>query len=354
MRVGILTSGGDCQGLNAAIRGVAKTLYQRVSNLELYGISNGYQGLIEGKWKEMKEEEFSGILCLGGTILGTSRQPFKKMLDPGEDGTSKLDNMLKHYKQGGFDALVILGGNGSHKTANLLAQNGVNVVTMPKTIDNDLYGTDLTFGFDSAVRKASSVIDAIHTTAASHSRIFIIELMGHKVGWVTLYAGIAAGADAILIPEIPYDVHNIANMVQLRHDKGKLFSIIAIAEGALTKEEAALSKKERKELWKRSSAASRLEKPLEKLLKQDIRTAIPGHYQRGGAPTATDRLLCSRLGAKAGELVSRRQFGYMAAVRDGQIVAVPLSEVAGKLKYVSPDSEIVHQARMLGISFGDC
>ncbi|MCL1896672.1 MAG: 6-phosphofructokinase [Clostridiales bacterium] len=350
MKVGLLTSGGDCQGLNAVLRGVAKSLYNSVPDLELYGIVDGYHGLITGEWRKMKLEEFSDILRLGGTILGTSRQPFKEMQVLGDDNTDKLSLMLKNYKESGFDALVILGGNGTHKTAQLLSENGVNVVTLPKTIDNDVYGTDICFGFDSAVEKATSVIDAIHTTAVSHGRVFVIELMGNKVGWLTLYAGIAGGADIILIPEIPYNIEKVLEVVEKRNSSGKKFTIIAIAEGAMTAEEAALPKKERSSDGLTTGA--RLAKILSENLDQDVRTAIPGHFQRGGDPTPTDRILCSRLGAKAGELVSKRQFGYMAAVCGDAIVKEPLEEVAGKTKSVPLDSQILYQASLLGISLG--
>jgi len=352
MKIGLLTSGGDCQGLNASIRGVAKTLYNHIPDLEIHGILDGYRGLIEGDIRKMEPHEFSGIIRTGGTILGTSRQPFKNMRDPLENNTDKLSMMLDNYKRHSFDALVILGGNGTHKSAYLLSQNGVNVVTLPKTIDNDLYGTDYTFGFDSAVDKATSIIDAIHTTAASHGRIFVVELMGNKVGWITLYAGIAGGADVILIPEIPYDTDLVLAAVEKRREGGKNFSIITIAEGALTKTEAALPKKERKR--DTNPAGAKLVAQLSaKLPERDVRLMLPGHYQRGGEPTPTDRMLCSRLGAKAGELIIKKKFGYMAAMRGGEIVAVPLAEVAGKLKTVQPDCQIVRQAKLLGISLGD-
>ncbi len=350
MKVGLLTSGGDCQGLNAVLRGVAKTLFGCIPDLELYGIIDGYRGLIEGEWRKMGPEEFSGILRQGGTILGTSRQPFKEMQTRNEKNTNKLDMMLSNYKKHDFDALVIIGGNGTHKTAFLLSQNGVNVVTIPKTIDNDVYGTDLTFGFDSAVEKATYVIDAIHTTAASHGRVFVIELMGHKVGWITLCAGIAGGADVILIPEIPYDLESVVKAIEHRNSQGKNFSIIVIAEGALTKDEAALPKKERNNL--QLSPGSRLANVLTDRLEQDVRTIIPGHFQRGGDPTSTDRLLCSRFGAMAGELVKKGLFGNMVALRGNEIVVVPLSDVAGRLKSIPEDSEFLHQARLLGISLG--
>lgn len=350
MKVGLLTSGGDCQGLNAVLRGVAKTLFGCIPDLELYGIVDGYRGLIEGEWRKMGPEEFSGILRRGGTILGTSRQPFKEMQTPNENNTNKLDMMLENYKKHDFDAIVIIGGNGTHKTAYLLSQNGVNVVTIPKTIDNDVFGTDLTFGFDSAVGKATCVIDAIHTTAASHGRVFVIELMGHKVGWITLCAGIAGGADVILIPEIPYDPEKVVQAIEQRNRQGKNFSIIVIAEGALTKDEADLPKKERNNLY--LSPGNRLANALANRLDQDVRAIIPGHFQRGGDPTSTDRLLCSRFGAVAGELVKKGKFGNMVALRGTEIVAVPLGDVAGKLKNIPEDSEFLKQARMLGISLG--
>jgi len=351
MKIGMLTSGGDCQGLNAALRGVAKTLYNADKDMAIYGIEDGYLGLIEGHWHKMEKHEFSGILKEGGTILGTSRQPFKSMSDTDENNMDKLTIMKNNYVKEKFDALVILGGNGTHKTAHALSQNGVNVVTLPKTIDNDLYGTDFSFGFDSAVCKATDVIDSIHSTAASHGRIFVIELMGHKVGWVTLYAGMAGGADVILLPEIPYSVKNILNVIEKRNKSGKNFSIIAIAEGASSKEEMEISKKERKTLA--GTSGSRLVAILNEKLEQDVRLVVPGHYQRGGDPTPTDRVYCTRLGAVAGELILKKKFGYMVSLQGTSIVPVPLSEVAGKLKAIPADCDIVRQARLLGLSFGD-
>ncbi len=350
MKVGLLTSGGDCQGLNAVLRGVAKTLFGCIPDLELYGILDGYRGLIEGEWRKMGPAEFSGILRQGGTILGTSRQPFKEMQTLNENNTNKLDMMMKNYKKHKFDALVIIGGNGTHKTAHLLCKNGANVVTIPKTIDNDVYGTDLTFGFDSAVEKATYVIDAIHTTAASHGRVFVIELMGHKVGWITLCAGIAGGADVILIPEIPYDVEHVIKAIEKRNKQGKNFSIIVIAEGAEPKDELMLPKKERNNPY--MTPGNMLAKVLSDRLDQDVRAIVPGHLQRGGDPTSTDRLLCSRFGAMAGELVEKRKFGYMVALKGNEIVSVPLGEVAGKLKSIPKDSQLLRQAKSLGISMG--
>jgi 6-phosphofructokinase 1 len=351
MKIGLLTSGGDCQGLNAALRGVAKTLYGLVPDLELYGIQDGYKGLIEGIWRKMELLEFSGILREGGTILGTSRQPFKNMRDVNEDNIDKITIMKNNYINEEFDALVILGGNGTHKTAYELSKSGINIVTLPKTIDNDIYGTDRSFGFDSAVAKAADVIDAIHSTAASHGRIFVIELMGHKTGWVSLYAGLAGGADVILLPEIPYTIGSVLRIIEKRNKSGKNFSIIAIAEGAFSKEETEQPKKERKN--EDSTSGSRLVNILNELLEQDVRLVLPGHFQRGGDPTPTDRVFCSRLGAAAGELILKKKFGYMVALNGTNIVPVPLAEVAGKLKTIPPDCEILDQARLLGISFGD-
>lgn len=357
MKIGMLTSGGDCQGLNSALRGVAKTLYNEFGkDVTLYGIRDGYRGLIEGDYHPMKPEAFSDILTLGGTILGTSRQPFKMMQKADENEETKLQKMLETCKKARFDCLVILGGNGTHKTANLLSENGVNVVTLPKTIDNDLWGTDLTFGFESAVNIATSVIDSIHSTAFSHSRVFIVETMGHKAGWLTLYAGIASGADVIVIPEIPYSAKAIARAIEKRAESGKRFSILAVAEGAISQQEAKMSKKEFKEARKNMpypSISYRLADELKKLTGQEIRVTIPGHYQRGGAPCPADRLLTTRLGVAAAKFIRDGKFGNMVAIRDNQIVPVPLSEVAGKLKTVPPDGDIVQAARDLGLSMGD-
>uniref|UniRef100_UPI003FF05316 ATP-dependent 6-phosphofructokinase n=1 Tax=Lachnospira eligens TaxID=39485 RepID=UPI003FF05316 len=220
MKIGMLTSGGDCQSLNAAMRGVAKTLYNNTKDVEIYGFLDGYKGMITKNYKLMKEEDFSGILTEGGTILGTSRTPFKYINEPDEEGRDKVAGMIKTYKDLKLDCLVMLGGNGSHKTAALLSQKGLNVVTLPKTIDNDIEGTEMSFGFQSAIDVATRTIDEIHTTAASHSRVFIVEIMGHKTGWLTLHSGIAGGADIILIPEIPYNVDEVLDTIRKREKQG--------------------------------------------------------------------------------------------------------------------------------------
>ena len=242
-KIGMLTSGGDCQALNAAMRGVVKALAHNVDELEIYGFENGYKGLIYENYRILTSKDFSGILTKGGTILGSSRQPFKLMRVPDENGLDKVAAMKNTYKKLGLDCLVILGGNGTQKTANLLREEGLNIIHLPKTIDNDIYGTDVTFGFQSAINIATDAIDCIHTTAASHNRVFIVEVMGHKVGWLTLYAGVAGGADIILLPEIPYDIDKVVDAIHKRTKEGKGFTILAVAEGAISKEDAALSKK---------------------------------------------------------------------------------------------------------------
>lgn len=355
-RIGMLTSGGDCQALNAAMRGVVKTLDHSKENVEIYGFLDGYKGLIYSKFQMLTGRDFSGILTKGGTILGTSRTPFKTIQDPDENGLNKVDAMKQNYYKLQLDCLVILGGNGTHKTANLLREEGLNVITLPKTIDNDLWGTDMTFGFQSAVDIATDAIDCIHTTASSHGRVFIVEVMGHKVGWLTLNAGMAGGADIILIPEIPYDLNKVVDKIEERDKRGSRFTIIAVAEGAISKEDAALSKKEyKKKLEKRalSSVSYELAAEIQKKTGREVRVTVPGHMQRGGSPCPYDRVFASRLGAEAGRLILDNQYGFMVGYKNREIVKVPLEDVAGKLKAVEPDATIVQEAKLLGISFGD-
>lgn len=356
-RIGMLTSGGDCQSLNATMRGVAKSLYNMFEDVEIVGFEDGYKGLMYADYHILQRSAFSGILTEGGTILGTSRQPFKMMRVPDENGLDKVEAMKGTYKKLKLDCLVVLGGNGSQKTANLLREEGLNIVSLPKTIDNDLWGTDITFGFQSAVNVATNAIDCIHTTAASHGRVFIVEVMGHKVGWLTLYAGIAGGADIILLPEIPYDLDIVVNALKKRTKQGKRFSILAVAEGAISKEDAQLSKKELKEKKKNGlvypSIAYEIGAQIEERTGQEVRVTVPGHMQRGGEPCPYDRVLSTRLGAAAANLIKEGKFGYMVAMRNNETTVVPLEEVAGKLKTVDPDSSIIKEAKMVGISFGD-
>ena len=356
VRIGMLTSGGDCQALNAAMRGVVKGLSENADGLEVYGFYEGYKGLIYGNYRLLTSSDFSGILTKGGTILGTSRQPFKLMRTPDENGLDKVEAMKQTYHKLRLDCLVILGGNGTQKTANLLREEGLNVIHLPKTIDNDIYGTDVTFGFQSAINIATDAIDCIHTTAASHNRVFIVEVMGHKVGWLTLYAGMASGADIILIPEIPYDIDKVIAAIDKRTHAGKGFTILAVAEGAISQEDAKLSKKELKEKMRKSkypSVSYEIAAQIGEKAGTEVRVTVPGHTQRGGSPCPYDRLLCTRLGAAAAKCIMEQNYGCMVAMVNGKIKAVPLEDVAGKLKMVEPDSQIIKEAKYVGISFGD-
>ena len=357
-RIGMLTSGGDCQALNAAMRGVVKGLSNNVDELEVYGFYDGYKGLIYGKYRLLTAADFSGILTKGGTILGSSRQPFKLMRVPDENGLDKVEAMKQTYYKLNLDCLVILGGNGTQKTANLLREEGLNIIHLPKTIDNDIYGTDVTFGFQSAINIAAEAIDCIHTTAASHNRVFIVEVMGHKVGWLTLYAGIAAGADIILLPEIPYDIDKVTEAIQKRTNAGKGFTILAVAEGAISKEDAELPKKKYKEKLearakKYPSVSYEIADQINQVIGSEVRVTVPGHIQRGGEPCPYDRVLSTRIGAGAAEAILDEEYGIMIGVVNGKIKRVPLEECAGKLKMVSPKDQIVKAAKQIGISFGD-
>lgn len=355
MKIGMLTSGGDCQALNAAMRGVAKCLYNCDKKVEIYGFTDGYQGLIHRKYKLLSEKDFSGILTVGGTILGSSRTPFKTIGDK-EDGIDKVKEMKKTYRELKLDCLVVLGGNGSHKTANLLREEGLNIITLPKTIDNDLWGTDMTFGFQSAVDIATDCIDCIHTTASSHGRVFIVEVMGHKVGWLTLWAGIAGGADIILIPEIPYNIDYVISAIKERERKGKKFTILAVAEGAISQDDAKLSKKDYRNKKKESkfpSISYELADEISQKLGKEVRVTVPGHTQRGGKPDSYDRVLATRLGAKAGMSILSKEYGFMMGYVNQKIVKIPLENVAGKLKKVPQDAQILDEVRTLGICLGD-
>lgn len=355
-RIGLLTSGGDCQGLNSTLRAVAKSLYTAFgTELTLYGFKDGYYGLMHGKYRVMQSSDFSGILTVGGTILGTSRQPYKSMRTV-EDGFNKVEAMKKTYYALELDCLVMLGGNGSTKTANLLAEEGLNVITLPKTIDNDIYGTDMTFGFQSAVDIATQVIDCVHTTADSHGRVFIVELMGHKAGWLTLHAGIGGGADIILIPEIPYSTDVVCDFVGKRARDGKRFTILAVAEGACPLQCASAPKREKALsaiLSEYHTIGYYLESCLSARTDQEVRVVVPGHFQRGGAPDSYDRVLTSRLGAHAAKLIKEGNFGRTVILKNNEICSVPIKEVAGKLKLVPMDSDLIFTARSLGICLGD-
>ena len=356
-KIALITSGGDCQGLNAAIRGVGKSLFQRMDNVEIYGMYDGYRGLIEGDYKYMEPQDLSGILTEGGTILGTSRQnyvPGKDIVD--DKGNSVIPSMLQTYNRLNLDCLVIMGGNGTQKSAKLIADAGMNVITLPKTIDNDIWGTDTTFGFQSAVDIATNVIDYIHSTASSHSRIFVVELMGRDAGWLTLNAGIGSGADVILIPEIPYDLDKVAELIEERNRQGKRYSIIACAEGAVSVDDIKLDEeasRRKRENSRHSTVSYEIADRLEKLTGKEARVTVPGHYQRGGPPCPYDRVLATQFGVAAADLIINKQYGRMVAVQGGQIVSIPLEDAASKTKFLPVDHSMIQVARKMGISLGD-
>lgn len=339
MRIGILTAGGDCPGINAAIRGVGKTAIVKYG-MELIGISDGFTGLITKEYRELTEKDLSGILTVGGTILGTSREKPFKSDGKKKNEIRKPDLIVEHYEQMGLDCLVCIGGNGTLKTANLLAQEGLNVIGIPKTIDNDVWGTDITFGFDSAVNIATEAIDRLHSTANSHKRIMLIELMGHNAGWIALYSGIASGGDVILIPEIPYKEEKIAECLLQRAANNKPYSIIVVAEGI-------------KNPSKERSVAQYLSKRIFEMTGLETRETVLGYIQRGGTPSPMDRVLATRYGTAAADMIARRDFGNMVALKNNKIISVPLAEVSGKLKLVDPDNPLVVQARNMGTSFGN-
>ena len=357
-RIGILTSGGDCPGLNATIRGAAKACYSMFGedNVEIVGISNGFHGLIHNNCRIMKPEDFSGILTQGGTILGTKRTPYKMMQVIEADNIDKVAEMKATYKQQKLDCILTLGGNGTHKTANLLSEEGLNIIGLPKTIDNDIWGTDVTFGFHTAVDIATEVVDRIHTTATSHRRIMVIEIMGNKAGWLTLYSGIAGGADIILLPEQPYDIDRVCSAVERRAKKGSNFSIIAVAEGAINCEEAGMKRKEwmakRAEAGFGTTATNRIAQAVQKKTGMETRVCIPGHMQRGGSPSAYDRVLATQFGSYAAKLVEIERYGVTVAMVNRHVTENRLADIAGKTRNVPENCDLLTVARRMGISLG--
>jgi len=358
--IGILTSGGDCPGLNAAIRGVGKAVRGAFDN-QIIGFRDGFRGLVENRIVRLDNAALSGILTLGGTILGTSRDKPHRMPVGGKT-MDMIDVAVDNYERHHLDVLVCLGGNGTQKNAYRLMQRGLNIITLPKTIDNDVWGTDVTFGFDTAMSIATEAIDRLHTTAESHHRVIVVEIMGHNAGWLALGAGVAGGADVILIPEIQYDIQSIADAVLSRSRAGKRFSIIAMAEGATSIEEAAAQKKAAKKGKAKAetehsldveAASVRLARNLQRLTGLDARVTALGHLQRGGTPTAADRLLATRLGTTCAELIEKDKTGVMVAARGEKCKAVPLDKVAGKLKVVPPNHTWIRSARLVGTCFGD-
>ncbi|MEN8157868.1 MAG: ATP-dependent 6-phosphofructokinase [Bacteroidota bacterium] len=369
-QIGVLTSGGDTPGLNAAIRGIGKTAAFEGA-MQVIGFKDGFRGLMENRSVRLDNTMLSGILTLGGTILGTARDKPHKMPMGGKN-VDMTDVIVENYHKNHLDALVCLGGGGTLKNAYRLSQQGLNILTLPKTIDNDIVGTDVTFGFDTALGIAVDAVDRLHSTASSHHRIIIVEIMGHRVGWLALGAGLAGGADAILIPEIPYTIDKLAESILERVSKGKRFSIVAVAEGAITRECATKMEAIEKKLGKaegaeRSKIKSQLKQmdsefrgstikmaeELEQITGLETRVTILGHLQRGGTPSALDRLLATRLGTSAVDYIKNEQFGMMVAVDGEKTKAVPLGDVAGKINYVPPDHPWIISARNLETSFGD-
>lgn len=336
MRIGILTSGGDCPGINATIRGVCKTAINHYG-MEVIGIHSGFQGLLTKDIEIFTEKTLTGLLTQGGTMLGTSREkPFKKKGIVGD--VNKPAIMEQNIRELGLDCVVCIGGNGTQKTASKMAAMGLNVVSVPKTIDNDIWGTDVSFGFDSAVTIATDAIDRLHSTASSHKRVMVIEVMGHKAGWIALYSGMAGGGDVILIPELEYDMKKVTETILERLKKGKPYSIVVVAEGIKTDG----SKR----------AAEYIAQEVERETGIETRETVLGYIQRGGSPTSFDRNLATRMGGHATELIANGQFGRMITLEGSTISSIPLSEVAGKLNSVSEDHDLVIQGRRMGICFG--
>ena len=353
--IGILTSGGDAPGLNAAIRALCiagKNKY----GMKFVGVRNGYRGLIDGDCFKMDNMDFDSMINMGGTVLGTSRvKPFKNPVPDPKTGLLPVDGIKQTFKKFKLDALVCLGGNGTNTTASLLSDEGFNVIGLPKTIDNDIVGTDETFGFRTAIDVATNGIEAIRTTARSHSRVMVVEIMGHKVGWLGLYAGIAGNADAILLPEIPYDIKKLGKFIKARKAAGHNYSIIACSEGALNIEESKLSKKEFKKSREAmtQSIGYRVAKELEAETGLETRTSVLGYLQRGGEPSPYDMILATKIGAAAADFLAQKKFGNLVAVKGGEITATPLSTVAGVVKPIPANDPMLQTARNLGICFGD-
>jgi 6-phosphofructokinase 1 len=371
--IGILTAGGDCPGLNAAIRAIGKGAMQ--TNMRVIGFRDGFRGLMENRTVPLEGESMMGLLTLGGTILGTSRDKPHKM-PVGGNLMDMTDVIVDNYHRHHLDALVCIGGGGTQKNAYRLAQKGINVITLPKTIDNDVAMTDITFGYDTALSIATEAIDRLHSTAHSHHRIIVVEVMGHNSGWLGLGAGLASGADVILIPEIPYDLQLVTAAIRKRLHRGRNFSIVAVSEGALsleeheilsrlqTRKEEAKAQDERKDLRrateeliefeaKRSNHTQILAQMLEKSTGLEARLTILGHVQRGGTPSAADRILSTQLGTACVQLIQQETFGVMVAVQGRKVVPVALEEVVGKRKIVPLDHPWITSARSVGTCLGD-
>jgi len=360
-RVGILTGGGDAPGLNGVIRGVARSA-DRKYNVQVFGFLNGFHGLVENKYIAIDMRNTSGILHRGGTILGASNRDNPFRYPEGTDENGKIiwgdvsDKAIDNLNRLGIQVLIIIGGDGSLHIAKQFAAKGVNVVAVPKTIDNDLDATDQTFGFDTAINTVMEAFDRLHTTAESHHRIMVVEVMGRYAGWIALHSGIAGGADVILIPEIPYSIEAVARKIKERSVRGSHFSLVSVAEGAKERDGDLVVAKMVEDSFdpiRLGGIGNVLSEQLSRLTGLESRTTILGHLQRGGTPSAMDRILTTRLGVKAMDLAFNGPYEHMVSLRGTEIVSVPIDDAIGSLKLVKPDSEIVAAARAVGISFGD-
>ena len=356
-KIALLTGGGDCPGLNAVIRAVVKSSLNQ--GWKVYGVLQGFSGFLEPESKiiEMNEESVRGIIHIGGTILGTTNRanPFEYV----EDGETKdvSSRVKENFEKLGLDALICIGGDGTLSIANKFSQMGVPVIGIPKTIDNDLASTVITFGFDTAVNNATDALDKLHSTAESHERVIVVELMGRYAGWITLNAGVSGGADVILIPEIPFTMESVCKKIESRYQNGRNFAIVAVAEGAKPQGRDEVFAESEGEEGRQEvllgGIGEWVAKEIRSRTKRDTRTLKLGHLQRGGTPTTFDRLLSTRFGAAAVRLIEEKNFGTMVALDPPNVIPVPLEEAIRNNKQVEPDSDVVISARQIGISFGD-
>ncbi len=357
-KIGILTGGGDCPGLNAVIRGVTKPAQD--NGMAVFGIIDGFEGLVEGRARELKNEDVSGILARGGTILGSSNKgdPFHWPVE--KDGkieiVDKSAAALRNYEIWGLDALLAIGGDGTMHICNKLSQMGINVIGVPKTIDNDLEATDLTFGHDSAVYVVSEALDRLHTTASSHHRVIVVEVMGRYAGWIALNGGLAGGADIILIPELPFSWEKIYDKILNREIMGKKFSLVCAAEGAKPMGGGMVTKGEdikRHDPVQFGGIAEVVAKKIEENTKRETRVTVLGHTQRGGSPTPFDRILSTKFGAFAIQFAAEGKFGRMVALKGNEVKNVKIEDAISRQKLVKPDTQALIAAKAVGISFGD-
>lgn len=358
-RIGVLSGGGDCPGINAVIHAVVKRAILRYG-WEVIGVLDGFEGMVEGRWRKLEYNDVSGIMPLGGTILGTSNKADPFHYPVSEEGKLAFrdfsQKVVDNYHQMDIQALITIGGDGTFNVSQKFVERGLNIVGVPKTIDNDLGGTDLTFGFDSAVALVTDAIDRLHTTAQSHHRVMVVEVMGRYAGWIALYGGIAGGGDVILIPEIPFDVDKICEFILKRGEAGKRFSIVVVAEGAHPKGGEMVVQKiveESHDQIRLGGIGYEVGQEIERKTGLETRTVVLGHLQRGGSPTAFDRILATRFGAKAVDLVAEGKYGYFPALKGEDIVPLPMETAISHLKVVPLDSPLLDVARFLGTYMGD-